>query len=116
MQPNPPFLGFATRYWSWRTLEFAILAADIIVLALLYYVLPETSHSVTHDSDKVRELCSPAGHRGFWTLNPLQSLGLLKRPNLLLVVSKPLVDACIPSDVFNRPWHRPSAPCRVTSS
>ncbi|KAF8907158.1 major facilitator superfamily domain-containing protein [Mucidula mucida] len=77
--------GFATRYWSWRTLEFAILAADIIVLALLYYVLPETSHSVTHDSDKVRELCSPAGHRGFWTLNPLQSLGLLKRPNLLLV-------------------------------
>ncbi|KAF9017438.1 MFS general substrate transporter [Hymenopellis radicata] len=77
--------GFATRYWSWRTLESAILAANMSVLALLYYLLPETSHSVINDSNKGRELCSQPGHRGFWRINPLQSLGLLKRPNLLLV-------------------------------
>lgn len=88
--------GLAARYASWRDMQYALLACGLLAVLAVLLFLPETSHPLMRGIDKVRMMDeeSSDGERGrgnkgwrlVW-LNPLSCLGLLRSPNLLIVVS-----------------------------
>ncbi|KAG1799179.1 MFS general substrate transporter [Suillus variegatus] len=79
-----PFLGgAATRYSSWRNLDYSIGAWGLLEMLFIYLSFPETSHPGTLGIDK---LLSRRRIHIKW-INPLSSLWLIRSPNLFVVVS-----------------------------
>lgn len=74
-------------------MQYALLVCGIGAFLAVLFFLPETSHPNTRGIDKLRLKSSKDGERkmgrwGTWMwVNPMTSLGLLKSPNLLAVVS-----------------------------
>jgi len=74
--------GIATYYFTWRHMQYALFLSGILALALVFLLLPETSHPGTRGIDK--EHASGRYPRWVW-LNPLSGLALLRSPNLMVV-------------------------------
>ncbi|KAJ8700969.1 hypothetical protein PTI98_003941 [Pleurotus ostreatus] len=86
--------GIATHYSSWRMLQWGFLIYGLALLVLMVLWLPETSHPGTLGIEKVFDdqnqqvpRCTPSRRHWRWVwLNPFSCLGLLRSPNLMLVV------------------------------
>lgn len=94
-------------YTSWRTLQLLLGVMGCVLFVVLYKFLPETSHPGERGIDKLKakEDSGPGSASSFRQylpvfLNPLAPLGLMRYPNLLLVV---------------RQWNRLFCPCTLTS-
>lgn len=82
----PRFSGLlllrSLEYWSWRDLHYSLAAWGLLELLLIYLSFPETSHPGTLGIDKIT--------RRKWIrisyVNPLDSLWLLRSPNLFAVM------------------------------
>ncbi|EGO22023.1 hypothetical protein SERLADRAFT_475141 [Serpula lacrymans var. lacrymans S7.9] len=73
--------GTAAEYASWRTMQLILGVWGLIEILLVFLFLPETSHPGTRGKDKI-----PESERGrFKLVNPLDSLWLLRSPNLLAI-------------------------------
>ncbi|KIJ66097.1 hypothetical protein HYDPIDRAFT_110252 [Hydnomerulius pinastri MD-312] len=96
-----PVVGGAfTKYASWRDLHLAIAAWGCVEFFILYLSLPETSHSYSaHNKNPV-----PPRPR-YWFVNPLKCMGLLRSPNLFLVVLGAPIAGRL-SDVVIKNWRR----------
>ena len=75
--------GTAAQYWSWRGLHYSIAAGGFLEMYLVYFSFPETSHPGTMGIEKVAR--SKRFHIPW--INPLNSLWLLRSPNLFATVS-----------------------------
>ncbi|KAL4256671.1 MFS transporter superfamily protein [Pleurotus pulmonarius] len=82
--------GIATHYASWRMLQWGFLICGLALLISMALWLPETSHPGTLGVEKAEDQQPHGGtRRQKWRwvwLNPLSCLGLLRNPNLMLVM------------------------------
>ncbi|KAL4255736.1 MFS transporter superfamily protein [Pleurotus pulmonarius] len=85
--------GIATHYSSWRMLQWAFLICGLALLMSMALWLPETSHpgslgvEKTFDQDRSEPRFTLLRRKWGWVwLNPFSSLGLLRSPNLMLVM------------------------------
>lgn len=68
-------------------MQSALAVAGFMTFALMAIWLPETSQPGTRGVDKATQSSDGETRRWKWVwLNPLASLGLLRSPNLMLVV------------------------------
>ncbi|KAF7777726.1 hypothetical protein Agabi119p4_3798 [Agaricus bisporus var. burnettii] len=81
----PPIGGFIAYYASWRHLQYSIGIACLSAFLLIYFVFPETSHPGTRGIDKRRQAGYVERNRLPVFINPLQSLNLLRSPNVFWV-------------------------------
>ena len=65
-------------------MQILMLGFASIALVLTMLLLPETSQPGAREVDKIR---AKGEKVGFVILNPFKSLGLLRSPNILLIVS-----------------------------
>ncbi|KIJ15642.1 hypothetical protein PAXINDRAFT_169079 [Paxillus involutus ATCC 200175] len=72
--------GTVAQYSSWRHIHVALAAWGILQYLLVYFTLPETSHS--HQKDLSHS--PPERPRLVW-INPLRCLGSLRSPNLFAI-------------------------------
>ena len=77
--------GASAEYWTWRGFQMALCVWALIQVTLVYCLLPETAHPNTRGIDK--RTTEEGLRQKFVWINPLGSLGLLRSPNLLMVVS-----------------------------
>ncbi|KAJ8701074.1 hypothetical protein PTI98_004037 [Pleurotus ostreatus] len=84
--------GIATHYASWRMLQWGFLIYGLALLISMALWLPETSHPGTLGAEKAEDQ-QPQSNGGTrrqkwrWVwLNPFSCLGLLRSPNLMLVM------------------------------
>lgn len=78
-----PFVGgFATYYFNWRYMHYAFFVAALILLIVVAFLLPETSHPGARGVEKAGPV------RGLVWLNPFKSFWLLQSPNLMATVNK----------------------------
>ncbi len=92
--------GIATHYSSWRMLQWGFLIYGLTLLISLALWLPETSHpgslgfeKTLNDQNQYQNpeepQCTLSRRKWRWVwLNPFSSLGLLRSPNLMLVVRR----------------------------
>lgn len=80
-----PFAGgTAANYYSWRGTQFGLSGFAVFCWILTFLLQPETSQPGARGIDKARA----EGRKVGWVwLNPLKSLGLLRSPNVLFLVS-----------------------------
>jgi hypothetical protein len=71
-------------------MQYVLFAAATAAFILILFTLPETSHPGERGVDKAPE----SSRNKFVLLNPLDSLMLLRSPNLLAVVSCDVDDLC----------------------
>jgi MFS family permease len=79
--------GSIAFYFSWRTMQFYLVAAGIFQFCWMYSYFPETAQPGTRGIDKVPGIDSLKHHPKVIFINPLKPLALLRSPNLLLIVS-----------------------------
>lgn len=96
-------------YASWRIMQCVVGVFGLVVFGIMWFYLPETSHPGARGIDKLRRRAE-SGARTRWTnyvVNPLAPLGLLRAPNVLVVVSSFSQDLCIVDGTDmrrGRPW------------
>lgn len=73
----------ATHYFSWRYGQWGLFVLGLLVLIPVYFCLPETL-----DPEKRRRWGATEESKKPIFLNPFKSLGLLRSPNMVLVVSQ----------------------------
>ncbi|KAL4256670.1 MFS transporter superfamily protein [Pleurotus pulmonarius] len=84
--------GIATHYASWRMLQWGFLIYGLALLISMALWLPETSHPGTlgvekTDDQQPQDIGGTRRQKWRWVwLNPLSCLGLLRSPNLMLVM------------------------------
>ncbi|KAF8576298.1 MFS general substrate transporter [Ramaria rubella] len=90
-----PLLGGLTAtYASWRIMQLIIFSMGLAALVFVAAFLPETSHPGSRGIDKLRAgetdtASASSGKKQTWVwvwLNPFNPLGLLRGPNISLVV------------------------------
>ncbi|KAJ7601051.1 major facilitator superfamily domain-containing protein [Mycena floridula] len=78
-----PFLGgIIAEYYSWRIMQLWLGLSGVVALVGMIFFFPETSHPGARGIDKWREQAGGARFK-FVFVNPLQTLALLKSPNLM---------------------------------
>lgn len=77
-------IGIAAEYWSWRGYQVALGAWCLIQMAFVFFFLPETAHLILRKREQ-DEGKGPV--KSLLSINPFRSLGLLRSPNLVLMVS-----------------------------
>ena len=92
-------------YYSWRSMQYALSGFAAVCWLCTLFLQPETSQPGARGIDKAR--AEGKKDRFVW-LNPLNSLGLMRSPNVLFLVS------CFPPKSFERsltnaPGYRGSA-------
>ena len=83
MSLAPTAGGTTAHYFSWRATQYGLFWAGFVSLVLTYLFQPETSQPGARGVDKLVEKEGKA--RWVW-LNPIESIVLLRSPNVLLVV------------------------------
>ncbi|KAF9495232.1 MFS general substrate transporter [Pleurotus eryngii] len=86
--------GIATQYSSWRMLQWGFLIYGLALLISMVLWLPETSHpgalgiaNVLEDQNQQESRYTPSRRKWRWVwLNPFSCLGLLRSPNIMLVM------------------------------
>lgn len=84
MSLAPTFGGFTAHYSSWRWTQYTLAIAGAASFLLTLLVLPETSQPGARGVDK---LIQKEGKSRWVWLNPFRSIGLLRSPNVSLIVS-----------------------------
>jgi predicted MFS family arabinose efflux permease len=77
-------VGFAAHYYSWRFMQQFLGLSGLLVFVLIIIYLPETYHPKKRGVDNIDPNLLPKWRPVI--LNPLKPLGLLRSPNLLIVV------------------------------
>ena len=95
-----PFVGgVMAHYYSWRTTQYGLCVAALLSFALTAALQPETAWPGARGVDKLGER---EGGRTRWVwLNPFGSIGLLRSPNVCLIVSQLFPSAGYESQVSN---------------
>jgi hypothetical protein len=75
--------GTAAFYYSWRAMQAFLGVFGLVQIGFIYFFFPETSQPGARGIDKLKLEDRPAK---FIFINPLRPLGLLRSPNLLLIV------------------------------
>ena len=84
MSIAPTIGGVTAHYYSWRTTQYGLCVAAIASFLLTLFFQPETAWPGARGVDKLIE--KEGKSRWVW-LNPFGSIGLLRSPNVCLVVS-----------------------------
>lgn len=79
---------------SWRAFQYLLAAMGTCVFMMMFFLLPETSHS--RGVDRLREIQASEGKTAkkqwIWVwLNPLGPLKLLKYRNVLVIVGQIII-------------------------
>ncbi|KDR82154.1 hypothetical protein GALMADRAFT_135516 [Galerina marginata CBS 339.88] len=80
--------GWATYYYSWRTMQGSLGVLGFVAFCTMYFFFPETSQPGTRGIDKLRASRGPDSQDkkiGFVFINPLRPMLLLRSPNLLMI-------------------------------
>jgi MFS family permease len=91
--------GVVATYASWRIMQLIIFAMSFVALICIAVFLPETSHPGSRGVDKLLALeanigLSPGVKSRAWKwvwLNPFKALAMLRGPNILFVISMPVI-------------------------
>ncbi|KAL1666261.1 major facilitator superfamily domain-containing protein [Schizophyllum commune] len=80
--------GYVAHYWSWRNMQFCLAGASGLTLLLFLLGFPETSHLGSTGACKARQAAESKGYKSpnFVFINVLRPLGLLRSPNVLIIV------------------------------
>jgi hypothetical protein len=82
--------GTATYYVSWRFMQGSLGVMGLIAWLTIVFFFPETSQPGARGLDQLRKKEGENYRPRFVFVNPLRPLGLLRSPNLFLIVS-PLI-------------------------
>ena len=88
--------GLVAHSYSWRTMQYGLLGYALLSLVFTFFLQPETSQPGARGIEHMSQPEAGTRRKGktswVWVwLNPFESLALLRSPNILLLVSVPVV-------------------------